>query len=471
MTTREDLIYESWRRGLLRWKVRKHQLPIYNAVWDAINNKKSKYVINCSRRFGKSTVLCIVALEFALRNSSTQIRFAAPSAKQLEKIIFPIMAMLMADCPEEFKPKFSSQKNVYTFHNNSEIHLAGVDAHHAESLRGVASHLNIMDEAGSMDDLKYVMQDILMPLTLTTGGCTLLASTPAPYIEHDYTIIAHQAKESGDFIQFTIDDNTSLTPEQRARAIEDSGGEDTTTYKREYLCEFVTDKELIVIPEWTRELIDATQPDEYYQYYHRYTAMDIGFRDNTAVIFGYYDFRRAALIIQDELTFNSTEMVTDKVALAILQKEKELWGDVKPRLRIADNNDPRLLQDFLTMHNLSFMPTTKEKLTAMINKLRIWIGDGRVIVDPKCKQTAGCIEYAVWKKDDVSTTPVFAKSPTYKHYDHLAALIYLVRNIDEHTNPIPLMHNKSHTNMFITKEYRDNIPAKQIEKALFKRKR
>ena len=438
--TKEQIIQECWSRGRLKYKVRSHQLPIYQAVWDAINAKKSKYVINCARRYGKTTVLCIIALEFAIRNKMVQIRFAAPSAKQLEKIIFPIINKLIQDCPEHLKPQLKNQ--VYKFPNGSEIHLAGVDAHHAESLRGVASHLNILDEAGSMDNLKYVMTDILMPLTLTTNGCTLLASTPAPYIEHDYTAIAHDARESDNFIQFTIDDNASLTAEQRARAVEESGGEQSTTYQREYLCQFVTDTELVIIPEWDKTvMVQAVARDQYYQLYHKYVAMDIGFRDNTAVLFGYYDFTQAALVIEDELTFSAQTMVTDKVAKDIMAKEKELWGeDVKVYRRIADNNDPRLLQDFATMHQLSFAPTSKEKLTSMVNETRIWIGGGRVLVHPRCVKTIGCIQYAIWKKEGTIKLE-FAKSSTYAHYDHLAALIYLIRNVDEHSNPIPVTYH------------------------------
>lgn len=443
--------HELWKRGNLKWKVRKHQLPIYEAVWGAITNKRSKYVLNCARRFGKTTVLCIVILEFAIRNANVQIRFAAPSAKQLEKIIFPIIAMLMTDCPSYLKPKFSSQKNVFKFTNGSEIHLAGVDAHHAESLRGVASHLNVLDEAGSMDNLRYVMQDVLMPLTLTTGGTTLLASTPAPYLEHDYTHIAHAAKEEKAFSQFTIHDNKALTPQQYARAVEDSGGENTTTFKREYLCQFVTDSELIIIPEWNDIYVAETPKDQHYPLYHKYVAMDIGFRDNTAVIFGYYNFRDAKLIIEDELTFSIETMVTDRVAKAILAKERELWGDQKPFRRIADNNDPRLLQDFSLLHNLPFIPTTKDQLHAMVNETRMWLGDGRVTIDPKCKQTIGCIQFAIWKKEGTRRIE-FANSATYKHYDHLAALIYMLRNVDTHTNPIPQLYGVDPSKQYINQQ-------------------
>lgn len=79
---RQDLVFESWRRGLLSWKLYAHQMPVYNAVWNAINtNGILKYVINCSRRFGKTTILCLIAIEYSIRNSNSQVRFASPTGR------------------------------------------------------------------------------------------------------------------------------------------------------------------------------------------------------------------------------------------------------------------------------------------------------------------------------------------------------------------------------------------------------
>lgn len=447
---RSDLIAESYRRGLLSWKLRPHQLPIYNAVWSAINNKRSlKYVINCSRRFGKTFTMCLIAIEFALRNGDSQIRFATTTAKSLRKIIYPIMKIILKDCPEQYSPNIIKSDDVLVFHNGSEIHLAGTDNGHAENLRGTASHLNILDEAGSMDDLEYVVGSILQPQVLTTGGMTILASTPPVTPAHDYTNIYRECKENDAVSEFTIYENKSLDPDTIELFKKESGGEDSTTWKREYLCQFVVDSELKIIPEWNPLFNNVPEKDQYYPFYHKYVALDSGVRDLTACLFAYYDFQHAKLIIEDEFHMNGTEMTTETIANKVKEKELELWGDLKVNRRVADNNNLILIQDLGYLHDLPFVPTTKDNLDAMINQVRVWVTSGKIAVHPRCEMLLGCLEHAVWKISRLGIKDQFAKSKKYGHYDHLAALVYLVRTIDVHTNPIPYAHGFHSSNAHI----------------------
>ena len=88
------------------------------------------------------------------------------------------------------------------------------------------------------------------------------------------------------------------------------------------------------------------------------------------------------------------------------------------------------------MHNLTFAPTGKDQLEAMVNEVRLLVKQGRLKVDPRCDQLIGCLKYAVW----TDNRKQFDRSTAYGHYDALAALIYLVRNIDQFTNPVPITH-------------------------------
>jgi hypothetical protein len=86
-----------------------------------------------------------------------------------------------------------------------------------------------------------------------------------------------------------------------------------------------------------------------------------------------------------------------------------------------------------SLHKLHFIPTSKDTLEAMINEVRIMVNNGTILINPKCKKLIGCLKYGVWndKKKE------FARSKEYFHFDHLAALIYLVRNLATNHNPIP----------------------------------
>ncbi len=431
--TKPELLEYAWRSGYLSYKLHDYQLPLYKLI---VDGKSLKFVLNASRRFGKSYILSLYAVEFALRHPNSLIRFAAPTGKALRKIILPIFKQIFEDCPQGLQPSFASQDCFYKFANGSEIHLAGTDSGAAENLRGQASHLNIIDEAADVDNLDYVYRSILLPQTLTTGGRTILASTPPKTPAHDFYSIAIEAEAAGEYAKYTIYENKSLPTSVIDEYARESGGYDSTHFKREYLCEFIVDEDSVIIPEFNPDLhIKEPQRDHLYPYWHKYVGMDLGVKDFTACIFGYYDFKRATLVIEDEFTMSGPDMTTVKLSKLITETESKLWADKRAYRRVADNNNLLLIQDLSSLHNLHFMPTSKDSLDAMVNELRMLVAANRLEIAPHCKQLIGCLRYGIWSTS--KTKREFGRSKVYGHYDHLAAIIYLVRNLATHTNPVP----------------------------------
>jgi len=424
------LIEERWKLGNLYYKLKDHQIDLYNQITKGSNKK---HVVNCSRRFGKSYTLCLIAIEHALK-SKVHVRFAAPTSKQLKEIIQPIMIKILSDCPEELKPDFKSQDNKYVFQNGSEIHIAGCDNGNAENLRGHESDLNLIDEAGFIDDLEYVLKDILMPQTLTTGGRTIVSSTPPRTPAHYYNRLCTEAQLGRFYSLFTIYDNTSIDQETIEEYCQEAGGVNSTTWKREYLCEFVVDEMSVVVPEWNDSYVGEIELDAWRMYYQNYISMDIGGRHKTAILYGYYDFKRSVLQVVDESILTGQDTTTDLIAKTIQAKEIELFQDMTEPRRIADNNNVILLQDMSLMHGVHFAPTSKDTLLAMVNELRVFVAQGRLFISEKCQELIGCMRAAIWNKQRTQ----FDVSDMYGHFDALASLIYMVRNIDQYSNPIPV---------------------------------
>lgn len=154
--------------------------------------------------------------------------------------------------------------------------------------------------------------------------------------------------------------------------------------------------------------------------------------DKTACLFARYLFKEAKAYVQRELILEKPNFTTEKLANSIKSICKEL-GYQKIYRAAADNNNPILIADLNSLHNLNFFPTTKDDLEAQVNDVRLWVGSGRLIVDPGCKELIGCLKYGVW--NDKRTA--FEHSKNFGHFDALAALMYLVRNIDRTYNPIP----------------------------------
>lgn len=442
---RKEAIRALWHRGVLTWKLhdaQKKMLAAYIAHNDPIT------VFSCARRFGKTTLLVILAIETCLKKPNAIVKFVCPKKNQVKTNIHPIMMDIIKDCPAELKPEFKTNEYIYQFPNGSQIHLSGTDNGHHETLRGSRSDLWIVDEAGFCDELKYVVNTILAPTTDTTGGRGIISSTPSKEGDHEFISEFYRPYlESGRLIRYTVHDNPLLS-RAKIREIIDryARKEKDPEFRREYLVEIVSTSDLSVIPEFTEDLeakicCEVDRPP----FYDTYVSMDIGGKDMTALIFGYYDFRNARLVIEDELVFhkqtdNAIESSrNDLIAEAIRKKEESLWTSTlsgefkKPYLRIADNNNVILLNDLSYQYGLTFLPTRKDQREAAINNMRVWLSGERVIIHPRCTTLIAHLKHAMWatnKKD-------FARSKAYGHYDFVPALMYLIRNIVETKNPYP----------------------------------
>lgn len=421
---------ELWQKGDLSYKLR----PVQRKMASTLNQTGSlTKLLNCSRRIGKSFTALVQSTETLLLEKQVAIRFGAATQKSLRKIIHPLMLEICRDAPPHLRPIWRAQDGLYFFPSTqSELHISGCNNGHEEDLRGTAARRCVLDEAQLIKNLKYVVKDILMPQLLTTGGDLWILGTPPKTPAHEFVEYAQELKQKGSYAEYTID-QSGYPKEVIEQFAEEAGGRDSTTFKREYLCQFIVDSNFSIIPEWQDHFIQEYKPDEYYKFYLRYEGMDIGVRDLTPVLFATYDFKRAVLYVEDEFVINGPKMTTQLLAAGVSAKEQQLWGKLPVHQRVADNNNLILLQDLGLVHGLNFAPTSKDTIEAMVNNLRLWVGAGRVIVNPKCMQTIGSLKYGVWndKRKD------FERSSVFGHFDALAALIYLVRNIDTVTNPIP----------------------------------
>lgn len=428
---------EAWHRGNITFKLHSGQ-RIINETCKA--SKGQLFVANCSRQWGKSFWAVCKAVEQAIKQPKSQIRYGAAFQSDLVDFIIPAFDKVMEDCPESIKGKYKSKGSHYVFPNGSKIKLVGLDKN-PNGLRGNTLDLIILDECGFVANLDYIYKSVIIPATTHRPNAKIiLISTPPATPAHSFIDYAQRADLEGSYACFTIYDNPMVDASTIERLMKESGGEESTTWRREYLCEFVTDSDLAIIGSWKDSYVQEIERDEYFQYYHTYVGMDMGVNDFTAVIFGYYDFKRASLIITDEFTMNGPSINTDILAKTIKAKEDEIWPGKTTFRRVADNNWPIMINDFSYLHNLTFIATNKDEKHAMINELKILIDAGRIIIHPRCKQLIGCLKYGVWD----NKRKQFARSKVYGHYDHLDALIYLSRNIAQNTNPIPPTHGATH---------------------------
>lgn len=393
-----------------------------------------KYILHCSRRLGKTFLLCVLASVVCLSKSNAQVRYASVTQKSVRNMIKPIFKKIFSAYKPKFRPKWNSVEGAYIFPNGSMIHVAGVNNGHEDDLRGTDADLAIVDEGGFVDNLEYLVESVLVPQLINTGGKLLIASSSPLSPAHEFAEYIHAAKAGDYYSSFDIF-SSGYSQELVAEFMKEAGGSETTTWRREYLNELIVDSEFAIVPEVNGYDFTVKKPPEHYSVYHKYVSMDLGvLNDLNFSVFGYYDFLRGKLVIEDEHFIKGPEMTTPLLHREIAAIEKRLWNAQTPYKRVADNNNPLLLLDLGSIHNMYFNSTDKDNLHAMVNELRVWFKNGRIEISEKCKMLINTMKYAVWD----TNRQKFGRSKVYGHYDGLAALMYMVRNIDQTTNPIPV---------------------------------
>lgn len=443
-----------WKMGNLQWKLDVTQKDIY----DYYHGKKDKtIVINASRRLGKTYLLFIMALEQCLNFPNSIVKFIQPELAMLIKnVMDEVFLPVLQDCPLELQPTFRGKDNVFVFKNGSKIQLAGTDNQNYNKIRGGSCHLAIIDETGFCSDLGHILKYILVPTTLLTRGRIIFGSTTPPNPDHEFIKYMEAAEAQGRLIRKTIWDavNDGITAPFGVRKITkeyvdeiiqsyaDDGGENSDAFRTEYMCEVISNGEMAVLPEFTKEIQEETIVEWIRPAFaDNYESMDIGFVDMTGVLFGYYDYDNGVAVIEDELLFRGQEVTARNVGPAIMKKESDLWtssytGELQePYMRWSDNNNPIFLNELAQdEYRIYFTPTEKHKKAEYITKLKTWVKERRIIIHPRCTNLISHMKGAQWAKDKKD----FVRNSIGKHhYDLVAALLYLIRNIDDTRNPYP----------------------------------
>lgn len=442
--------WELWRMGDLSWKLKGKQSDIYD---DVVDQSKDVSVILCSRRFGKSTTVLVPQIEACIQNPFIITKHACPTQKMVKEMIYPALRVLFHDAPPEFDltKLWMASEGKLIFPNGSMITIAGTDGNNADNLRGAYCHIAVADEAGFMDDLDYVIRSILLPQTDTTGGKLILLSTPNFYNPaHEFhTEYVFPYEASGNLIKFTLFDSPMVNEQERNKIISRYKlGIEDPKFKCEYMVEVPKSTEQTVFAEFYQNKKEIITEDNMTlpPYCDTYVGGDVGVKDLTAYIFGYYNFKEATLYIMDEWIMNGLEMTTEHIASAIKTKEELHFtypnGKRLHPLRRVMDNDLKLITDLNRLHGINFMATKKDKLAAQINEVKILLQEGRIKIHPRCKHLIYHLENAQWKKGyegrEVGKLPDSIDGDIKGgHCDAAFALVYLVRNILYNHNPYP----------------------------------
>lgn len=432
----EAAIAGLWHVGDLSYRLLPHQEPIRDAV---IAARARRFVLNCSRRLGKSNLLCTLAIEQCLQKPGSQVRYAAGTSDMVEEIIEPHMAALLDDAPPDLEPEYNATKSRWTFPNGSSIRVAGCDdKRKANRLRGRACDLAIIDEAGFIDDLGYVIDDVLMPQLMTVNGQIIISSTPPETPAHPFRAICADAQLRGAYIERDIYAATHIDDATRAEYRQEANGPawspgmpDGTTWLREYMCQFVVDSTRAVLPEFTRVEKLIVEERERPAYFVPVIVADIGYHDLTFVIGGYHDFAKGVDVIEWEYVTNKT--IARDIDAKVSEIAVEHWGARTAKsLRYADA-PPIVIAEMRGWSGIAKTQTDGNWKAAVVNDVRTRLAEKSTRIHPRCEKLIAHCRYAVWKDPG----RMLDRMDGFGHFDGVDALAYFTRLVDRHTNPMP----------------------------------
>jgi len=424
-------IARAWQTGRLRYKLDSLQRKVCDQIEACPGGS---FYFSKPRRIGGSYLLVVRAVEQCLRKPNSQVRYAAPTAKALRKIVQPNLRKVLADCPTQLRPKWSTLEQEYRFPNGSILSLYGCEHQRYEDMRGTEADEIYLDECGFIDSLDYILDDVLMPQIQDTGGKIVLVSTPPRSPGHPAAKLAEQHMLAGQFFTCTVWDNPRKSKEQHekffrriARGVPLEKFYKTTMFRREYLAELVVDEDSAVVPEWDKDrqerlVKELPRPDMF----HAYVGIDLGWRDGTAAVFGYWDFMNARLVIEDEmLVFRKT---IEQFQPVIAQKEAEQFPGMKIAKRMCDNEE--LVCQELNRRGIVVVSAIKKNKELGVNMLRELVRNDSLFINPRCVKLISQLMSTIWNDKRTEFT-----RNSDGHGDLLDALIYMLRGIPRNRNP------------------------------------
>lgn len=424
-TLNENTAEVLWERGVLTWKLWPQQRPIYDTVRQLPRDVQT-VVFLCARQFGKSVLVVCLAVEDCLQNPDIIVLIIGPSIKQTRAIVRPRMKLITKDAPPGLIRPVKSEDTWY-FANGSELKLGGFETNSAAQ-RGKTIFKIYLEETGDSEGDDYIdfLRSDLAPALTHSAHAQIIHATTLPKVpDHPFVLeTVPEAEMSGALFKFTIKDNKKLTKEKYDQCVKICGGEHTTAFRREYLCEQVRDESMILAPEFEEGLHVRVCVEPEYAFY--WLSGDTGIiRDLNVYHLWCYDFKRAKKLVLDERWFKP-DIGTGEMVGSVRLMEGE-----RKAPRFVDT-DTRLRLDLAGQHNFPTNLPRKDELEATVNQVRVELQTQAVEIDPKCKLLITTLRSGTFNH----TRTDLGRTSTLGHMDAFMSFAYGLRHVNT-ANPYP----------------------------------
>lgn len=231
-------------------------------------------VVNCGRRWGKTTLAILEMVAKAVFKDNARICYIAPTYQQardiawneLKKVCLPVQVQV-----NESRLEITVKT---TAGGTSLIALRGWES--IETLRGQAFDFIVIDEIASMRNFFLNWQEVIRPTLTDRKGHVLFISTPKGF-NHFYDLFNINDEDYKSF-HFTTYDNPHLPVEEIDKAKKELPED---RFAQEYMADFRKQTGLVYREFDRSRHVTDTLPTRYDEYI---AGIDFGFTNPTAVI-------------------------------------------------------------------------------------------------------------------------------------------------------------------------------------------
>lgn len=437
---------ELWRRGDLRFLLDETQKELHQAF---TNSPTSTFVGEIARQVGKSFSACELCCEAAIANPGQRINYITKTYRSAQDIVNPSMRIVVADAPPELCPEYKAAEQRWVFPQHGPARGAFIQLVGADEERGVARArgtgviLTVLDEAGFLDVLKLLLDDVIGPQLIRSKGKgrVLIISSPSDDPDHHFNKVADAAQAMGAYLNRDFW-SPGLVPrdEKEAHVAREAASRNmsvvdfmaTPYFQREYLAKRVLDPTRAVCPEFPLVRGEIVRDFEREPYFDLYISADLGLlKHQTAVLFAVSAFRAAKLRVEHELVLSGAN--TRTTAERIGNVLETHYRDVKPYSFVLDDPGGRVVADFWEYHRISCASVTNKDREADDNHMRLMVGGKRVDISPGCKVL---IHQLATGMRNPRTGDL--QEGDGHHLDAIASCRYLLRSWEPTRNPYPL---------------------------------
>lgn len=449
---------------------------------DILWTNKAGAVGKVARRRGKSFFAVTECVETGLSVQGGFIDYLAQTGGAAEGIVGPALEQILEFCPDQLKPKFYAQSQLWEFPSTGTIlTISGVDNEQYRRKRGRTSNLVVYDECAFYADLAAV-EAVFEAQLMSTKGRSLWISSPPENPGHPFVQRYYAALAEGRSFQSTIYDNPRMSRGQvdaflatqasiRGQTLDEFRA--STYCRREYFGEIVAEETKAAIPSFTQEkAAQIVTQFERPEFFDGYVSVDFGWGDGHGALFAAFDFVNQKLLIED--FFHVRGKTLAEFQQMVKDRETNLWGVTRfegslygakefaqhlpdflkdairenaprqPFVRVGD--DQMLLLAELRSHGLAIIPTKKDEKHLAVDAVTQAVARGEILIHPRAGALVHHLHTTTWNNQRTQ----WERTGDH-HGEGVDCLVYLYRNLRKHRDPRPITH-KSEWEKWIDKQ-------------------